>query len=1648
MTDYSLWEVILNGDSPATIRVVEGVLQPVAPTTAKQKLARKNELKGRGTLLMALPNKHQLEFNSHKDAKTLMEAIEKRFGGNTKTKKVQKTILKQHYENFTSFNSDSLHQIHDRLHKLVSWLEIHEVSLSQEDVNLKFLRSLPSEWKTHTLIWRNKVDLEEQSLDDLFNSLKIYEAEVKHSSSTGTTTRNLAFMSSSSTNSTTESVSAAASVSAVCAKMPVSSLPNVDSLRNAVIYSFFASQSSSPQLDNENLKQIDSDDLEEMDLKWQMAMMTMRARRFLQRTGRNLGANGPTSLGFDMSKVECYNCHRKGHFARKCRSPKDSKRNDVVEPQRSSVSVETSTSNALVSQCDGVGSYDWSFQVEEEPANYACMAFLSSSSSSDNERVMKVAPSSVYDRHITRSPSPKTSNSPPRVTAVKAPVVSVAQGLQGKWKWRPKCPILDHVSHTTSASMTLKRFDYNDALGRSNVSQMCDKKNSVLFTDTECLVLSSDFKLLDESQVLLRVPRENNMYNVNLKNIVPSRDLTCLFAKEIIDESNLWHRRLGHINFKTMNKFVKGNLVRGLPTKVFENDNTCVACNKGKQHRASCKTKLVFFLATKDETSPILKTFITGLENQLSLRVKVIRSDNETEFKNYDLNQFCGMKGIKKEFSVPRTPQQNGIAERKNRTLIEAARTMLADSLLPIPFWAEVVNTACYVQNRVLVTKPHNKTPYELLHGRTLSIGFMRPFGCPVTMLNTLDSFGKFDGEVDEGPMLQTNPSAGFQEKFDAEKAGEESDQQYVLFHVWSSGSTNPQNTDGDAVFVEKEPKFDEKKPESEVNISPSSSAQSRKQDDKTKRQAKDKSPVESFTRYKYLNAEFKDYSDNSINKVNAAGTLVLLIRRHHLYSDDEDNVGAEADFNNLETSITVSPILTLRIHKDHHVTQIIGDLSLTTQTISMTKVVKDQGGLSQIFNDDFHTYMFSCFLSQEEPKMVHQAFKDPSWIEAIQEELLQFKMQKVWILVDLPYGKRAIGTKWVSRNKKDERGILVRIKARLVAQGHTQEKGNDYEEVFAPVARIKAIRLFLAYASFMGFMVYQMDVKSAFLYGTIEEEVYVCQPPGFEDPDLPNKVYKVVKALYGLHQALRAWSMIGSLMYLTTSRPDIMFTVCACAYFQVNPKASHLHVVNGIFRYLKGKPHLGLWYPNVSPFDLLSNSDSDYVGASLDRKSTTGGCQFFGCRLISWQYKKQTNDATSSIEAEYVAAASCCAQVLWIQNQLLDYGDSPLLGVNTPRCGEDRLELMELMVFMLPKVKKVRIGVNAVDLQVNDVTRLQALVDKNNVVVTEATIQEALHLDDEEGDLSTHTTKYNSLALTQKVFENMRRVGKGFSGVETPLFESMLVEQQVAEVRDADENVEEVNAGDAAEGDVSAAYGEVPIVTEEPSIPSPTPPTLIPQPSQDIHLTSQVQPTPQQSPQLKRRVKTLERRNKVRVLKLKRMQRVETSQRVKTSDETVMDDVSNHERIIAKMDDDADVVLEDVKEAVDEAKEVAEDAKEDKTDPVEVQEVVDVVTTAKLITKVVTASSETITAASVIITAAKAQVPAATTAVTLTVAPARVAAAPSRRRKGVVIRDHKEESTTSTIIPAKTKSKDKGKGILVEEPKPLRKKQQIKQDE
>ncbi|GJR76437.1 putative ribonuclease H-like domain-containing protein [Tanacetum coccineum] len=856
-------------------------------------------------------------------------------------------------------------------------------------------------------------------------------------------------------------------------------------------------------------------------------------------------------------------------------------------------------------------------------------------------------------RPFNKSTAPKANFTNHKVNTAGDKTVSAVRGYRetavkasAGCNWRPKRHYWNKVSKYNSGSNSNKNDDPQKALkNKGIVDSGCSRHMTgnkaylveyqdynggpVAFggskgyiSDTECLVFSPDFKLPDENQVLLRVPRQNNMYSFNLENIVPSGGLACLIAKATVDKSNKWHRRLGHVNFKNLNKLMKGNLVRGLPSKIFQNDHTCVACQKGKQHKASCKAKLVssisqplqllhmdLFGPTSDETSGILKDFIRQIENQLNQKVKTIRCDNGTEFKNRDIIEFCGSKGIKREYSNARTPQQNGVAERKNMTLIEAARTMLADSFLPNTFWAEAVSTACYVLNRVLVTKPQNKTPYELITGKIPIISYIRPFGCHVTILNTIDHLGKFEEKSDEGFLVgyslnskafrvynletkrveenlhiiflenkpnvagkgpnwlfdldyltdsmnyqhvtaenkvnktaglkEANHSAGTQDNIDAGNSEMEAEpaQEYFVLLLWSSYTSTVKSS---------EAKNGDEKPNGDTG--PKTNEEPKDQEDQAfleelerlKRQEKEANDAAEAFRKEFAQCT-KDLllqagaaRATSTNTVNTVSTPISTASPSNVFSaggpdlnnndqDDSqipalediydnpsdeiftntsyDDEGAVADFTNLETTMNVSPIPTSRIHSIHPTTQILGNPTSAVQTRS--KVHKSSGAHAFVSyiqkqrrnnHKDFQHCLFAYFLSQIEPKKISQALKDKSWVNAMQKELLQFKIQKVWILVDLPFGKRAIGTKWVYRNKKDERGVVVRNKARLVAQGYRQEEGIEYDEVFAPVARIEAIRIFLAFASYMGFIVSQMDVKSAFLYGTIDEEVYLLE--------------------------------------------------------------------------------------------------------------------------------------------------------------------------------------------------------------------------------------------------------------------------------------------------------------------------------------------------------------------------------------------------------------------------------------------------------------------------------------------------------------------------------------------------------------------------
>ncbi|GJV89484.1 putative reverse transcriptase, RNA-dependent DNA polymerase [Tanacetum coccineum] len=551
------------------------------------------------------------------------------------------------------------------------------------------------------------------------------------------------------------------------------------------------------------------------------------------------------------------------------------------------------------------------------------------------------------------------------------------------------------------------------------------------------------------------------------------------------------------------------------------------------------------------------------------------------------MSEFCEKKGIKREFSVARTPWQNSVAERKNRTLIEGTRTMLADSKSPTTFLAKAVNTACYVQNRVLVVKPHNKTPYELFRGDGPK------------WLFDIDVLTKSMNYVPVVAGTNSDDSVGTEESVSTCHSSKEtgSSQDYILMLLWKDGSLFDSSSKN-ARNVEPQPSNDAGKKDDEGGID-----DQEKPEDYAQYVNTDRLSINTAS------TNFNTGSQN-INTVSPTVTTVPLKATHDDFFSDE----TELDMSNITTTYLISSTPNTRIHKDHSLDHVIGDVQSSVQT---RRMINEQGFISDVYeektHEDLHICLFACFLSQEEPKKI------------------------------------AIGTKWVYRNKKDERGIVIRNKARLVAQGYTQEEGIDYDEVFTLVARIEEIRLFLAYALFKDFGVYQMDVKSAFLYGKIEEEVYVCQPLGFEDLEFPDKVYKVEKStrkeMYTefekmMHKKFQMSSM-GELTFFlglqVTQKHDGIFISQDKYVEEILKKFGFLTVKTASTPIETSKPlpkDAKAEDVDDSPFDLKAYTDSDYAGASLDRKSTIRGCQFLRSRLISWQCKKQTIVVASTTEA------------------------------------------------------------------------------------------------------------------------------------------------------------------------------------------------------------------------------------------------------------------------------------------------------------------------------------------------------------------------------------------------------------------------------
>nr|GEW78645.1 putative ribonuclease H-like domain-containing protein [Tanacetum cinerariifolium] len=931
-------------------------------------------------------------------------------------------------------------------------------------------------------------------------------------------------------------------------------------------------------------------------------------------------------------------------------------------------------------------------------------------------------------RTIKLRPLPTHSNFHQKVTTILATQVNVVQGVKGNWVWKPKCHVLYHVSRHTSASMTLKLFDYTDALGRSKeISYLsdfeeingeyvafgenpkCGKITGLEYVEAILVIYQQNETVFEEDIKLLKL---DVMLRDNALN------LSHLLASQTTDKTGL-----------------------GYDNQVF--NSTVFDCDEmfSFEPDVSMPASLVY----DRPSAPIIKDWVSDSEDESKgvpmptqkaqsfvQTLEHLKTPRPSIKPDYDYYEKKMVQQSVRNHAIRGNHQHYERMTHPNPHRHVVPTTVLTRyRLVPL-------NAARPITTVVLLTKVHHQKPtthgVPKIHSQSRRTINLRP----------LPTHSDFHQKVTTVQATQVNVVQGVKGNWEISYLSdfEEIIGEYVAF------GGNPK---GGKITV--------KEHKSAVHVSLSRCEKTKKHDDKTTRKAKGKSPVELSTRVRNLREEFEDFSNNSINWDNDASTPVTTVGQNSTnntntfsaacpsntdvsltlgkslyvdpfqypddpdmpaleditYSDNEEDVGVEDDFSNLETNITISPIPTTRVYKDHYVSQII-----------------------------------------EEPKRVHQDLKDPNWIEAMQEELLQFKMKK--------------------------------------------EEGIDYEEVFSLVSRIEAIR-------------------------NIEEEVYVCQPPGFKDPDYPDKVYKVVKAIYGLHQAPRAWyetlanyllengfqrDKIDQTLFIKEQKGDILLVQVyvddiifvstnkdLCKAFEklmkdkfqmssmgeltfflglqvkqkqdgifisqdkyvaeilrkfgltdgksastvidkekpllkdpngkdvdvhtyrlmiVTPKASHLHAIKRIFRYLKGTPHLGLWYPKDSPFNLVAYSDSDYAGASLDRNSTIGGCQF--------------------------------------------------LGVNKPRCDEDRLEIIEL--------------------KTNDVVRLQALIDRRKVIITKDTVRQALQLDDVDSidclpneEIFAHLVRNvdssSKFYMYPRFLQLMINAEGGYS-----LFEGILVPQQV----------------------------------------------------------------------------------------------------------------------------------------------------------------------------------------------------------------------------------------------------------------------------
>nr|GEU54264.1 retrovirus-related Pol polyprotein from transposon TNT 1-94 [Tanacetum cinerariifolium] len=1268
MIDYALWKQIENGATFLNTQVMEGVTIVIPITSVEEKAQRRQEVKGISTLIIGISNEHQLKFNSIKDAKQLLEAVEKRFCGNAATKKKQMNFLKQQYENFSALISEILDQTFDKLQKFVSQLELFRKKISQEDINQKLSRSLSPEWNTHVIVWRNKPDLDTISMDDLYNNLKVYEPEVKEISSSNLSTQNMAFVSSSNnhSSSTNQAVNTAHGVSTASTQVNIAKFTNIDNLN----------------------------DLEEMDLRWQMAMLTIRAKMILKNTGRKLTVNGNETIRFDKTNVECYNCHKRGHFARECRALRnqDNKHKDST---RRSMPVETPASKALVS-CDAIRELRRKLEVAQTEKVGIQLKVDKFENTSKN--LNKFLDCQIID-NCKKGLGCKSYNAvPPPYTR----------------NFMPPTPDLSFID--------LDEF-VNKPEVKNNEAKPIDQKPKEVRKNNHALIIEdwvSDDQEKDD--------------------------------KRLTDSGCSWHM-IGNMSYLTNYKEIDRGYV------------TFGGNPKEGKITSKCTIRTDKFDGKADE----------GFFIQYFLNSKAFRVFN--------------------------------------------SRKKIMEENLHIRF--------------------SEKTPNVIGSG-----------------LDWLFDIDELIRTINYESILQSSYNDGLK----------------------------PSSNDG-----------------KKVNEDPSKVSECQNQ--KKEENVNDTNNVNTISSNE-VNAVGENISNELPFDPNMPDLKDISIFN---FSNDHKDDDAMADMSNLDITIQVSPTPTTRIHKDHNLNQVIRDLHSATQTRQMSK--------------------------------------------------------------------------------------------------YTQEEGINYHNVFAHVVRIEANRLFLAYVSFKDFVVYKMDVNSVFLYEKIEEEVYVCQPPGVEDPNFPDRVYKVEKALYELHQAPRAWYeplstylldngfqrgkidktlfikaqrrtyillgirkvknastpmktqkpllkdkdgeevdvhmyrlMIGSLMYLISSRPDIMYAMCACARYQVNLKVSHLHAMKRIFRYLKGHPNLGLWYPKDSPFYLVTYTDSDYAGASLDRKSKMGGYQFHGCRLISWQCKKQTVVANSTTKAEYVAASSCCGQAKTL----------------------------------------------------NEEAQIHAGVDGKKVIISETTIRRDLQFVDDEGvEYLPNSIIFEQIALMRKDKRKVTQVPQLCGPTESVTDEAVYKKLDDSLVR-ADNTASSLEAEQDSGNTLQSDKDRLKINELIELC------TNLQRRVLDLDQTRTTQANEIDS--LKRSVKKLGKKQRSRTHKLRRLYKVGVTARVESLDieASLCEDASKQGRI-SDIDADEGITLvntHDDDEIFDADKDLGDE-----------------------------------------VTLAQALVELKHTK-------------PKAKAKGIVFHEPEESTTTTTATIPKPKSQDKGKPIMIEEPVKPKKKDQIKLDE